>query len=351
MPSRELMRLLDARGVDYSKCIEKSELRALAALTAAGGGGGGEECAICLDVLQQPQTMPCGHCFCRVCVASMRHHGVGEAQVCPLCRGPMPDAERMYLEGRCLLEQYCRWKRDQRDLAPLLPQAQQLVLSKAVALMRGVMAIDPEHAGCATDLSYALYAGGDDDGAISQYRTSAAALKHANAHYNQGTILDKRGDKRGAEAAQRAAIAADPQHANAHCNLGGLLADRGDHVGAEAAFRAAIAADPHYAMPLANLGSILGQRGDFVGCARASEAALEIASEATRSSAAVHAKSCAMAKTNLACAKANLQIEEQNWLAATLKQHEERSANGGGGPSVFITSPVLTRLLESPGAY
>ena len=77
--------------------------RPAAAGGAAHGSGGGagaghdEECAICLDALQQPQTMPCGHRFCRGCVASIRRHGAAEAQVCPLCRGAMPDAER--LEG------------------------------------------------------------------------------------------------------------------------------------------------------------------------------------------------------------------------------------------------------------
>ena len=63
-------------------------------------------------------------------------------------------------------------------------------------------------------------------------------------------LLNERGNKAGAEAAFRAAIAADPQctqHANAHGKLGVLLMQRGDKAGGEAALRAAIAADPQHA--------------------------------------------------------------------------------------------------------
>ena len=76
-----------------------------AAPGSGGGAGAGhdEECAICLDALQQPQTMPCGHRFCRGCVASMRRHGAAVAQVCPLCRGAMPDGERLGLDANDLL--------------------------------------------------------------------------------------------------------------------------------------------------------------------------------------------------------------------------------------------------------
>ena len=82
----------------------------------SGGGAGAshnEKCAICLDALQQPQMMPCGHRFCRGCVASMRQHGAAVAQVCPLCRGAMPNAERMHAEAERLLTQHERWAEGQ----------------------------------------------------------------------------------------------------------------------------------------------------------------------------------------------------------------------------------------------
>ena len=93
-----------------------SHAKAGGAAPGSGGGAGAghdEECAICLDALQQPQTMPCGHRFCRGCVASMRRHGAAVAQVCPLCRGAMPDAERLRVEAWRLLAQHDRWKKGQ----------------------------------------------------------------------------------------------------------------------------------------------------------------------------------------------------------------------------------------------
>ena len=64
----------------------------------------------------------------------------------------------------------------------------------------------------------------------------------------------------GAEAAYRAAIAADPGHASAHKNLGSLLLNqRKDFEGAEAAYRAAIAVNPGHVSMYQDLSSVLQQ--------------------------------------------------------------------------------------------
>ena len=317
-----------------SKCVPKTDKPPSAARAAppppaatapCSSGDGGEECAICLDVLQQPQTMPCGHRFCRGCVASMRKHGAAVAQVCPLCRGAMPDAERLRVEAGGLLAQHDRWKKGQpRAPSPAercggaapggapLPAAVQALLGKAAALLREALAIDPSDAHAQFTLGCALSGAGNNAGAEAAYRSAAAAaadpqhaaLAHCNlgaalaergdkagawaafratiaadpqnatAHYNLSRILYERGDKAGAEAANRAAIAADPQHADAHCTLGNLLNSRGDKAGAEAAIRAAIAADPQHAQAHGSLGAILNECGDKAGAEAANRAAI-----------------------------------------------------------------------------
>jgi hypothetical protein len=157
--------------------------------SGSGGGAGashGEECAICLDALQLPQTMPCGHRFCRGCVASMRKHGAAVAQVCPLCRGAMPDAERLRVEAGGLLAQHERWEKGQpRAPSPAercggatsrgapLPAAVQALLGKAAALLREALAIDSSDAHAQFTLGCALSGARNNAGAEAAYRSAA----------------------------------------------------------------------------------------------------------------------------------------------------------------------------------
>ena len=286
MSLRELKQLLGARGVDYSKCIEKSEIRALAIKATAND----EECAICLDVLQQPQTMPCGHRFCRGCVASMRQHGGTEVQLCPLCRGAMPDVDRVHLEAVLLVVQFDQRHESQCKGASQRPhmqaayalstEAMRVLLRSAMALLQECLTIEPEHASALSLLGDVLTKSGDTDGAIVQYRHALAADPHcflANpARYNLGMLLAQRGDIAGAEAAFRAAIVADPQDAGAHYNLGVLLDQRGNIVSAKAAYRAATAADPQDIRARHNLGCLLNRCGEHSGAEAAFRAVLAI---------------------------------------------------------------------------
>jgi Tfp pilus assembly protein PilF len=103
------------------------------------------------------------------------------------------------------------------------------------------------------------------------------------AHVSLGAVLEERGDRGdldGAEAAYRAAIAADPKYAHAHSHLGLILETRGDLDGAEAAFRAAIEADPQFALAYIGLSVVLDQRGDNAGAKAAQAKAAEYSSKA-----------------------------------------------------------------------
>ena len=56
-------------------------------------------------------------------------------------------------------------------------------------------------------------------------------MGYADAHYNLAGLLEtERKDVNGAEAAYRAAIAAEPGHTDAHSNLGTLLGQRAEQI-------------------------------------------------------------------------------------------------------------------------
>ncbi|NWH77384.1 TRI47 protein, partial [Piaya cayana] len=57
-------------------------------------------CPICLDVLRDPVTVPCGHNFCQSCLRALRQRpggpgAAGGAARCPLCQEPVPAALRL----------------------------------------------------------------------------------------------------------------------------------------------------------------------------------------------------------------------------------------------------------------
>ena len=92
-------------------------------------------------------------------------------------------------------------------------------------------------------------------------------VRLAKPNSGLGLLLHtERKDIDGAEAANRAAIAADPECTDVHWHLGWLLFEETEDTdGAEAAYRAAIAADPGCADAHGHLGSLMQYLADRSG--------------------------------------------------------------------------------------
>ena len=48
------------------------------------------DCSVCLDVMDDPVTLPCGHTCCRGCIELMKHHSEHDFFECPLDRARIP---------------------------------------------------------------------------------------------------------------------------------------------------------------------------------------------------------------------------------------------------------------------
>lgn len=235
-----------------------------------------EECVICLDALYQPQTMPCGHRFCRGCILHMRERGVGTEHVCPLCRGPMPNASRLHLDAVEAIAQHLRW-----DCNATMSRQQEARLDRAISLCRQTLSIDPHSPHSAQahfDLGFALYKRGDVRGAIVSYR-AAAREDHtlAGVYSNLGCALRRSGCIPDAIAAFRTAIRTDASNSGvmAYYNLGKIYETQGEIASAIDAYEAAargggsspeerestihsVITQSHF-----SVGCLYGQQGDF----------------------------------------------------------------------------------------
>lgn len=104
---------------------------------------------------------------------------------------------------------------------------------------------------------------------VGALRQGAASL------VRRGAKLQIDGDWRGAAAAYRAAVEADPEHLEARMSLGGALVELGDVEGAEEHLRRAVEIEPTQALAWFNLAGVLRARDRF-------DEALETYDEAMR---------------------------------------------------------------------
>ena len=206
--------------------------KATAARAAGGGGVDNETCVVCVGPVVAPVELPCGHAYCGACLAELRTKKVAKT-----CRMALPPGlEGLFDLGyRAVLRIEGMVVRGELTWNSL-PKAEQEEVEDAIAML-----------------------------------TEAGAQGHADAGYCLGVVLEMaRKDINGAEAAYRAAIAAEPGHAEAHVRLGTLLQrERKDIDGAEAAYRAGIAAEPGHAEAHLNLGYLLTYERKDINGARA----------------------------------------------------------------------------------
>ncbi|RMH74721.1 MAG: tetratricopeptide repeat protein [Cyanobacteria bacterium J007] len=177
--------------------------------------------------------------------------------------GFLDEAATLY---RQILQQHPHHLTALTNLGMLLKETGKL--AEAIACYRqgiaGLREKDPFAVPLYYNFANALAEVGDRDGAIAAYREAIARKPdHAEAYNNWGLLLQKNGDLDGAIACYDRAIAADPHYAKAHNNRGFALQDSGDIDGAIACYRQALRLDPDYGEAHNNLGVALLLQGEF----------------------------------------------------------------------------------------
>eukprot|EP00618_Florenciella_parvula_P031728 CAMPEP_0119516806 /NCGR_PEP_ID=MMETSP1344-20130328/33891_1 /TAXON_ID=236787 /ORGANISM="Florenciella parvula, Strain CCMP2471" /LENGTH=621 /DNA_ID=CAMNT_0007554341 /DNA_START=397 /DNA_END=2262 /DNA_ORIENTATION=- len=246
-----------------------------------------DTCVICIGPVVDSVGLPCGHAYCKGCISELRKHKCHSAQTCPLCRTQLPPGLDGLFDLAFRAYTRVRARVDRGELSwDSLPAGEREEMEDAIAMLREATAQGHPLApfGLGLLLSFVLK---DMDGAEAAYRAAIAADPgHSHAHSHLGVLLlSERDDIDGAEAEMRAAIAAWPQNTEAHHNLGFLLMKhRKDVDAAEASYLSAIEANPLDACTYGAFGSLLrDERKNMAAAEMAFRAAIEVDPEDIRS--------------------------------------------------------------------
>lgn len=129
---------------------------------------------------------------------------------------------------------------------------------------------NPGNAGAWNNLGNILAENGDRDGAIADYRRALAlAPAYADAHHNLGKVLMATGRAREAIENLEDALRFQPANASIHLSLGSALSAEGKADAAAAEYRAALKLDPGRADAWFNLGGAMVEAGNLAEAADA----------------------------------------------------------------------------------
>jgi tetratricopeptide (TPR) repeat protein len=150
------------------------------------------------------------------------------------------------------------------DLADLLKESGDL--SEAISAYNTAIRLDPNAAGAHNNLGQAYLAENRLDEAIAAFQQSALlAPGTAIQHYNLGIALRMRGSLEEAVAAFTRAVALAPRFAKGHYELAELLLAQDQRIGAIAAYRKAAAAQPESTIGRLGLAGAKIEEGDLEG--------------------------------------------------------------------------------------
>jgi TPR repeat protein len=150
---------------------------------SAGNDTAEEECPICFDLLVDPLS-PCAeqltHRCCRACVDKMRVHGL---PVCPLCRAPMQNADKLFYEA---MQLYLRAGR------AAVGEGKADLQRQHFDMLRRVLEVDPHHAAALSNLGHAYSTGESvekDAVQASYWYRKAAVQGYAVSQFNLGLMF------------------------------------------------------------------------------------------------------------------------------------------------------------------